>query len=552
MTKTKKPNPLPPLSAPAPKLKCHKFANLFPLMSENDMNKLIKDIRQNGMKENITLLGGDILDGRNRYIAMDVLGIDPKPFCVEYDGCDPMGFVLSKNFRRQHLSKSQQSMVVVEVSKARKSANLHLSSLEATAADLNVSPRSAKYARKVFRKGVPEVVEAVRARKLVVSVAAVLVDAPPEKQREIIAKGHKRAIKDAIKKLKEDFKQRVKHKAQVEPTPSKPMPNGTSSEKQDEILAADTKKATRDGIQCLHEASKRAILRKAPVEPESIESISMSSDTAQCDEQASLVAEDVVIGRQTVDQTHTKSKPQKARSKESMVSEPPFIANIKECHSWLFAEMEFSTSLAELSVLATECRISYLVGNYRKVYDILDVFENFNRMSSEIGMQIPWFGLASAITTLKTDKQDCLMWMDEVGAFRITTYPKWLAALKAQAVTEGEKEQIAELEQKVDQVEAADIAHLSELAKPSTSIELKERAVHWQERMGDLPVLRDLGLASALLQNEIPPQTSLQETEPEPTGQQRASKNLCGLFSDGKRGDSWNPSVPLLEAMDMC
>jgi N6-adenosine-specific RNA methylase IME4 len=62
---------------------------------------------------------------------------------------------------------------------------------------LNVSARSVQGASKVLRDGAPELARAVDEGKIAVSTAAVLADAPKEKQGAIVARGAKAAVQAA-------------------------------------------------------------------------------------------------------------------------------------------------------------------------------------------------------------------------------------------------------------------------------------------------------------------------------------------------------------------
>ena len=57
-------------------LKFHPAAELFPLMTEEELIELANDIRENGLQEPIVLLDGLIIDGRNRWLACEQIGID--------------------------------------------------------------------------------------------------------------------------------------------------------------------------------------------------------------------------------------------------------------------------------------------------------------------------------------------------------------------------------------------------------------------------------------------------------------------------------------------
>lgn len=84
----------------------HSAASLFPLLGETALAELADDIRANGLINPIILDRENlILDGRNRYLACLVAGVEPR-FEI-YEGDDPLGFVVSLNVKRRNLSKQQ-------------------------------------------------------------------------------------------------------------------------------------------------------------------------------------------------------------------------------------------------------------------------------------------------------------------------------------------------------------------------------------------------------------------------------------------------------------
>ena len=91
----------------------HRYADIFPMMNEDDFNRLMEDVRENGLQEPIWLYEGKILDGRNRYKACQELGIAPE--LRKYQGGDPLKFVMSLNLARRHLNSSQCAFVALEV-----------------------------------------------------------------------------------------------------------------------------------------------------------------------------------------------------------------------------------------------------------------------------------------------------------------------------------------------------------------------------------------------------------------------------------------------------
>jgi len=91
----------------------HPIADLFPMLSEDELKDMAEDIKQRGQLQPIVLdIDGRILDGRNRHAACELAGIEPK--FETYDGDDPDGYALSVNLQRRNLTKGQQAMVAAK------------------------------------------------------------------------------------------------------------------------------------------------------------------------------------------------------------------------------------------------------------------------------------------------------------------------------------------------------------------------------------------------------------------------------------------------------
>src|SRR5262245_56882290 len=93
-------------------LTAHPYADLFPLMTAEELDALAADIRANGLRKPIVLLEGKILDGRNRYKACLIAGVEPR--FEDYTGDDPLGYVNSENIARRHLTPGQRAMIAAK------------------------------------------------------------------------------------------------------------------------------------------------------------------------------------------------------------------------------------------------------------------------------------------------------------------------------------------------------------------------------------------------------------------------------------------------------
>lgn len=169
----------------------HPYADIFPWIEGPAFDDLVESVRQNGVLEPVVFLDGAILDGRNRYMAARKAGVAyPR---IDFDGDDPLAFVLAKNLSRRHLTESQRAMVATRIAKIPKGVRsdtaiaVSETTQEAAAAALNVSPDSVQRARVVQEHGAADLVAAVDNGKVAVSTAAAIARLPVDRQAEILA-----------------------------------------------------------------------------------------------------------------------------------------------------------------------------------------------------------------------------------------------------------------------------------------------------------------------------------------------------------------------------
>jgi ParB family chromosome partitioning protein len=88
----------------------HEVAEIFPMMSQEALSELTADIRVHGLISPLVVYEEKILDGRNRYLACQQIGVEP--CCEMFQGDDPLGFVVSMNLKRRHLTREQRNEVI--------------------------------------------------------------------------------------------------------------------------------------------------------------------------------------------------------------------------------------------------------------------------------------------------------------------------------------------------------------------------------------------------------------------------------------------------------
>jgi ParB-like chromosome segregation protein Spo0J len=94
-------------------VKNHPIADVWPMMDGAKLAELADDISKNGQLVPVWLYEGKILDGRNRWAACKIAGVEPKT--KEYTGDEPTAFAVSLNDRRRHMNKGSLAAVAAEL-----------------------------------------------------------------------------------------------------------------------------------------------------------------------------------------------------------------------------------------------------------------------------------------------------------------------------------------------------------------------------------------------------------------------------------------------------
>jgi hypothetical protein len=168
----------------------HPLSAAFPPMAEPDFEALVADVAENGLQSAVVLHQDQVLDGWHRYRACLSAGVEPRT--VDFEGADPVTFVLSMNLNRRHLTASQRAAAVLECSEWRgvgaNSAPVRTPTTATLAKLADVSTRTIENAKAAIRKGRLEdlksgAVTAKAAAKPIAGAApepAVIIDPEPE------------------------------------------------------------------------------------------------------------------------------------------------------------------------------------------------------------------------------------------------------------------------------------------------------------------------------------------------------------------------------------
>lgn len=204
-------------------MKYHDAANIFPMMGQVELDALAADISKNGLQVPIEVFEDQIVDGRNRWLACNIAGIDPDVVDVTDDVEDPVAYVLSLNLHRRHLDETQRAMVGARVkkryeleAKERVTGRPSLTKVPENFPELNqgdardkagesvgVTGRSVSSAEKVISKGSKQLQDLCDKGAVSVSAASKLAELPKSKQNEILSTGGniKKVVSDAAKNV---------------------------------------------------------------------------------------------------------------------------------------------------------------------------------------------------------------------------------------------------------------------------------------------------------------------------------------------------------------
>lgn len=204
-------------------MKNHPVADLFPMMSEEQIARLAADIKEHGQRDPILLdQKGAIIDGRNRFAACKLAKVKPKTEVFKGPEAAIIAVALSLNATRRHLTESQRALVAARLKpiydeQAKKRMITGAKGVEdvpppskgtardKAAAALSVSGRFVADAERVLLEGAEELVAAIDAGQAAVTDAVRAISFSKQEQRravQALLRGDAKTIKEALRKMR--------------------------------------------------------------------------------------------------------------------------------------------------------------------------------------------------------------------------------------------------------------------------------------------------------------------------------------------------------------
>lgn len=212
------------------------------MMADADLQRMADDIKENGQNDDIITHEGKILDGRNRFKACGIAGVNPR--FTEYYGTEPLAFVISHNLHRRHLNEAQRGMVGAKLANLQKGGESGVHKTNSTivllppvtqkqaSEMLNVGVGSIKQSKQVMRTGIPELQDMQMSGEIAAVTAATVAKLPEDEQRKAVSGGVS-GVKKAAKKSNESSPQKKNRKSSI--------PNETDIENENQRIFANLK-----------------------------------------------------------------------------------------------------------------------------------------------------------------------------------------------------------------------------------------------------------------------------------------------------------------------
>jgi predicted HTH domain antitoxin len=230
-------------------MKFHEYAEIYRMLSDEEISALAQDISKRGQLIPIVLYQGQILDGRNRFLACQKAGVTPE--FREYTGDDPIGQIAALNDHRRHDSPGERALVGARMANLRKGgaggyktdlppgqiATEPAVSIERAAELTGTSVTQIVRARDIIRKGKPEIEALTRENKVSLRVAATIASLPSDEQEALVIEGTE-AMKKKAQQIRRDQESKPRLSTQSNNPPSDRLPKYIQSNGLDIWLVA--------------------------------------------------------------------------------------------------------------------------------------------------------------------------------------------------------------------------------------------------------------------------------------------------------------------------
>lgn len=167
----------------------HPAADVYDMLTGDDLAGLIDDIRTHGLRFPIVLFDGKVLDGRNRYAACLAAGVEPRfeEWTGDMEGA--IQYVISVNHTRRHMNEWKRAAAAQRLTKlwaemARKERRRDRAKQPRLP---NVPDTTEAQFAAVSEHGTPELVAAVERGDVHMALAAQIAEHEPEQQARAVA-----------------------------------------------------------------------------------------------------------------------------------------------------------------------------------------------------------------------------------------------------------------------------------------------------------------------------------------------------------------------------
>lgn len=180
----------------------HPIAECYPPLPPEVLIALQEHIKLHGLQNDIILFEGKVLDGKNRQMACEAVGVEPR--YASPDIADPYAYVVGANERRRQLTTGQRAIVAARMVKLKVNSigtnqhrkegprirgpriNHHTDAVNEAAALHHVGATSIDEARCTEENGIPELSKALETGKLKAYRAKEISRLPKEQQAEAL------------------------------------------------------------------------------------------------------------------------------------------------------------------------------------------------------------------------------------------------------------------------------------------------------------------------------------------------------------------------------